>query len=153
MVLRFTYFDVPCNHGKVLLHDRNSGKKSELCGADLPPTYTMRASAQLLIKVSLKEGMDVAGVDIKYKTEAFGKCNFFFFTWNLRNVKIMLPLPSPSPSPSPSSSPSPSPSLSPCLLSSSLSYFYWKLLVWQGVENAFKLTKNTASIPQIITTI
>ena len=73
MLIRFAYFDVPCNHGKVVLHDRVSGAKNELCGADLPPEYTIRASSQLLVTVSLKAGIDVAGVDINYKAETFGE--------------------------------------------------------------------------------
>lgn len=68
----FTYFDVPCRHGYVTLHDRNGGKKKTFCGADPPPVTSLPASSQISLGIKLEIGASVWGFDLKYKTESLG---------------------------------------------------------------------------------
>lgn len=68
----FTYFDVPCRHGHVILNARNRGKKMTFCGADPPPVTSLPASSQITVEVKLDKGSNVWGIDLNYKTDFLG---------------------------------------------------------------------------------
>lgn len=68
----FTYFDVPCHHGHVILHARNGGKKETFCGADPPSVTSLPSSSQIMVGIQLEKGAVVWGFDLKHKTESLG---------------------------------------------------------------------------------
>ena len=80
----FTYFDVPCHHGHVILNGRNGGKKMTFCGADPPPVTSLPASSQITLDVKLDKGSNVWGIDLNYKTDFLGNLR----TDNLQNTLI-----------------------------------------------------------------
>ncbi|KAJ7328673.1 hypothetical protein OS493_023948 [Desmophyllum pertusum] len=72
ITFHFTYFDVPCHHGHVILHARNGGKMKTLCGADPPQVSSLPASSQIRLAIKLEKGSDVWGFDLKYNIESLG---------------------------------------------------------------------------------
>lgn len=73
ITFQFTYFNVPCHHGHVILHARgDGGKMKTFCGADSPPVSSLPASSQITLDIKLEKGAPVWGFDLQHKTEYLG---------------------------------------------------------------------------------
>lgn len=73
ITFHFTYFDVPCKHGHVILLARDDTQIQKFCGADPPQVSSLPATSQIMVKLKLTKGAAVWGFDLKYRTEYLGK--------------------------------------------------------------------------------
>ena len=83
----FTYFDVPCRHGYVTLHDRHGGKRKTYCGASPPIVPSLPASSQIALEIQLENSSDVWGFELKYRTESIGTTKALTFP-SFYHIKI-----------------------------------------------------------------
>lgn len=72
ITFHFTYFDVPCKHGHVILLARDDTQIQKFCGADPPQVSSLPATSQIMVKLKHTKAAAVWGFDLKYRTEYLG---------------------------------------------------------------------------------